>query len=76
MVIWKQWKSKSFKFDFVLNANQDANIYQMKFGGLFDCAPTKVHGLGLLIYDDIKSTTVSFPFFQDFNESFALITYR
>ena len=32
----------------------------MKFGGLFDCAPTKVHGVGLLIYDNVKPEIVSF----------------
>ena len=25
----------------------------MKFGGLFDCAKPKIHGLGLLIYDNV-----------------------
>jgi len=27
----------------------------MRFGGLFDCAKPKVHGLGLLIYDNVKT---------------------
>ena len=27
----------------------------MKFGGLFDCAKPKIHGLGLLIYDNVAS---------------------
>ena len=48
------------RFDFILHANKEAKVYQMKFGGLFDCAPTKVHGVGLLIYDNVKPEIVSF----------------
>ena len=43
------------RFDFVLNANQKSGVYQMKFGGLFDCAKPKIHGLGLLIYDNVQN---------------------
>ena len=43
------------RFDFVLNAVQKSGIYRMKFGGLFDCAKPKIHGLGLLIYDNVAS---------------------
>ena len=39
----------------MLNAVQKSGIYQMKFGGLFDCAKPKIHGLGLLIYDNVAS---------------------
>ena len=48
------------RFDFILHANKEAKVYQMKFGGLYDCAPTKVHGVGLLIYDNVKPEIVSF----------------
>lgn len=43
------------RFDFVLNANNDAGVYQIRFGGLFDCAKPKVHSLGFLIYDDVTT---------------------
>ena len=48
-------KKIHYRFDFVLNAVQKSGIYQMKFGGLFDCAKPKIHGLGLLIYDNVAS---------------------
>ena len=31
----------------------------MRFGGLFDCVKPKIHGLAFLVYDDLKSETVS-----------------
>lgn len=34
----------------------------MKFGGLFDCANLKVHGLGLLIYDDFQEDQMNVAF--------------
>ena len=57
-----KWKTYFIlhRFDFILHANKEAKVYQMKFGGLYDCAPTKVHGVGLLIYDNVKPDIVSF----------------
>ena len=50
------------RFDFVLDANLKADIYQMRFGGLFDCAKLKARGIGLLIYDKLIPNQVSFRF--------------
>ena len=47
-----------FRFDFVLEANAKADIYQMRFGGLFDCSMSKAHGLAMLIYDNSKNEMV------------------
>ena len=50
------------RFDFVLDASQKVGVYQMRFGGLFDCAKYKRHGVGLLIYDNVMTTQVSLGF--------------
>ena len=42
----------------MLEADQKAGIYQMRFGGLFDCKKANVHGVGLLIYDGVVENEV------------------
>ncbi|TRY73881.1 hypothetical protein TCAL_12804 [Tigriopus californicus] len=39
------------RYDFILEANQTPGTYLMRFGGLFDCAPTEAHGVALLHYE-------------------------
>ena len=47
-----------FRYDFVLDAKEKSGVYQMRFGGLYDCSNLKAHGLGLLIYDNIMTDLV------------------
>ena len=54
----KFWFEYFFRYDFVLDAKQKAGVYQMRFGGLYDCSNLKAHGLGLLIYDNIMTDLV------------------
>ena len=53
----------NFRYDFVLDAKEKSGVYQMRFGGLYDCSNLKAHGLGLLIYDNIMTDLVIFIFF-------------
>jgi hypothetical protein len=41
------------RYDFILNANQKADVYWIRFGGLLDCIRTRAHGAALLIYDNL-----------------------
>ena len=60
--LWKFWFEYEyfFRYDFVLNAKEksEKGVYQMRFGGLYDCSNLKAHGLGLLIYDNIMTDLV------------------
>ena len=38
-----------------MNANQKADVYWIRFGGLLDCIRTRAHGAALLIYDNIAT---------------------
>ena len=55
---WKFWFEHFFRYDFVLDAKAKSGVYQMRFGGLYDCSNLKAHGLGLLIYDNIMTDLV------------------
>ena len=44
----------------MLEANAKADVYQMRFGGLFDCSMSKAHGLAMLIYDNSKHEMVKY----------------
>ena len=58
--LWKFWFEYEyfFRYDFVLYAKEKKDVYQMRFGGLYDCSNLKAHGLGLLIYDNIMTDIV------------------
>lgn len=43
------------RFDFVLDANQKADVFLMRFTGLFDCAALKVHTAAILVYDNVAT---------------------
>ena len=48
----------------MLEANAKADVYQMRFGGLFDCSMSKAHGLAMLIYDNSKNEMVISKYFH------------
>ena len=67
--LWKKITSNTenfdlnnFRYDFVLDAKEKSGVYQMRFGGLYDCSNLKAHGLGLLIYDNIMTDLVIYLF--------------
>ena len=44
----------------VINANQTAGIYQMRFAGLFDCKNLEAHGVAILNYNESSNNVDNF----------------